>query len=211
MIARRLRASRRGGGRPRRAAVSALSAAQQPTFRATTALVTVSVSVKRGNAVVANLTAADFRLPTTACRRRSRRCRSNRVPIDVTLFLDTSGSTAGKLDEMQHDVQAILKLLRAGDRFRLLTIGDAVDLAVPWVAGGHEGDRRDRAGGRHLADPRRADVRAGASPRAGPAPSHRRDDRPARLRQRGPGRAAARHRRPIGCGDAPGGLFGRRR
>jgi hypothetical protein len=54
----------------------------------------------------------------------------------VTLFLDTSGSTSGKLDEMQHDVQTILQLLRPGDRFRLLTIGDTVNAAVPWVPAG---------------------------------------------------------------------------
>ena len=58
------------------------------------------------------------------------------MPIDVTLFLDTSGSTAGKLDDMKHDVQQIIKLLRPADRFRLLTIGDAVYETVPWVPAG---------------------------------------------------------------------------
>ena len=37
---------------------------------------------------------------------------------------------------MQHDVQTILQLLRPGDRFRMLTIGDAVNQAVPWVPAG---------------------------------------------------------------------------
>ena len=133
MIARRLRA----------VAVAMMSAtaavtvaAQQPTFRATTALVTVSVSVKRGNAVVANLTAADFRLADRGVPQSIEAVSIESLPIDVTLFLDTSGSTAGKLDEMQHDVQSVLELLRRSDRFRLLTIGDTVDLAVPWVPAG---------------------------------------------------------------------------
>jgi VWFA-related protein len=109
---------------------------QQATFRSTTAMVSVSVSVKRGNAVVPNLKAADFTLADNGVPQIVEAVSMESVPVDVTLFLDTSGSTAGKLDEMQHDVQTILQLLRSGDRFRLLTIGDAVNLAVPWVAAG---------------------------------------------------------------------------
>jgi VWFA-related protein len=110
--------------------------AAQTTFRTTTALVTVSVSVKRGNSVVANLRASDFLLTDSGVRQTIEAVSIESVPIDVTLFLDTSGSTSGKLDEMRHDVQTIQELLRPGDRFRLLTIGDAVNLAVPWVAAG---------------------------------------------------------------------------
>ena len=109
---------------------------RQTTFRSTTAVVAVSVSVKRGNNVVANLKAADFLLTDDGVPQTVEAVSIESVPIDVTLFLDTSGSTAGKLDEMQHDVQTILQLLRPGDRFRLLTIGDGVSLAVPWVAAG---------------------------------------------------------------------------
>ena len=110
--------------------------AYQTTFRLTTAVVSVTVSVKRGNDVVANLKAADFALTDSGVPQTVEAVSIESVPVDVTLFLDTSGSTAGKLDEMQHDVQTILQLLRAGDRFRLLTIGDAVNLEVPWVPAG---------------------------------------------------------------------------
>ena len=110
--------------------------ADQTTFRSTTALVSVNVSVKRGNRVVANLKAADFTLTDNGVPQKVDSVSIESVPIDTTLFLDTSGSTAGKLDEMRHDVQSILQLLRPGDRFRLLTIGDAVDPAVPWVSAG---------------------------------------------------------------------------
>ena len=116
-------------------AMAALSA-QQPVFRATTAMVSVSVSVKRGNTVVANLEAPDFVLTDDGVPQTVEAVSIESVPLDVTLFLDTSGSTSGKLDEMQHDVQTILQLLRAGDRFRLLTIGDAVSPTVPWVEAG---------------------------------------------------------------------------
>ena len=120
--------------------VSALTAAQ-PTFRVTTAVVSVSVSVKRGNSVMANLKAADFTLTDSGVPQTIEAVSIESVPIDATLFLDTSGSTAGKLDEMQHDVRTIMQMLRPGDRFRLLTIGDTVNVAVPWVRGGHEGRR----------------------------------------------------------------------
>jgi hypothetical protein len=117
--------------------VAAVSiAATQPTFRATTAVVTVSVSVKRGNNVVANLSAADFMLTDRGVPQSIEAVSIESVPIDVTLFLDTSGSTSGKLDEMRQDVQSILQLLRSGDRFRLLTIGDTVEMPVPWVPAG---------------------------------------------------------------------------
>jgi VWFA-related protein len=110
--------------------------AQLPVFRSTTDTVTMNVSVKRGNSVVPNLTAADFRVTDNGVAQTVEAVLIETVPIDVTLFLDTSGSTAGKLDEMQRDVQAIVQLLRTGDRFRLLTIGDAVYPSVPWVDAG---------------------------------------------------------------------------
>jgi len=105
-------------------------------FRSTKAIVNVSVSVKRGNNVVANLKAADFALTDNGVAQTVDAVSIEAVPVDVTLFLDTSGSTAGKLDEMQHDVQTVLQLLRREDRFRLLTIGDAVNEAVAWVPAG---------------------------------------------------------------------------
>ena len=45
-----------------RALAIGLLVLSQPTFRSTASLVSVSVSVKRGNAVVANLNAGDFTL-----------------------------------------------------------------------------------------------------------------------------------------------------
>ena len=113
-----------------------LAQAQLPVFRSTTDTVTMNVSVKRGNSVVPNLTAADFHVTDNGVAQTVEAVLIETVPIDVTLFLDTSGSTAGKLDEMQRDVQAIVQLLRAGDRFRLLTIGDSVNPSVPWVEAG---------------------------------------------------------------------------
>jgi len=119
------------------AAIGTRTAAQQ-TFRSTTTTVTVTVSVKRGNNVVPNLTAAEFSLTDNGVPQTITGLLVEGVPIDVSLFLDTSGSTSGKLDEMQHDVAEIVKMLRPGDRFRLLTIADSVYPSVPWVPAGTE-------------------------------------------------------------------------
>ena len=118
------------------AMLAVVTVAGQQVFRTATVSVAVNASVKRGNRVVANLTARDFRLTDNGVAQTIDAISVEAVPIDVTLFLDTSGSTAGKLDDMKHDVQQIIKLLRPVDRFRLLTIGDAVYETVPWVPAG---------------------------------------------------------------------------
>jgi len=116
--------------------ITASLAAQTPVFRASSVYVSVNVSVKRGNRVVPNLTARDFRLTDNGVAQQVEAVAIESVPIDVTLFLDTSASTAGRLEEMKADVQGIIRLLRPADRFRLLTIGDAVDEPVAWVPAG---------------------------------------------------------------------------
>lgn len=118
------------------ALIAATVSARQTTFRSSTTMVSVSVSVKRGNTVLPNLRAEDFTLTDNGVPQTVTAVAMESLPVDVTLFLDTSGSTAGKLDEMRLDVLTILQLLRADDRFRLLTIDDAVSPAIPWVAGG---------------------------------------------------------------------------
>jgi hypothetical protein len=109
-------------------------------FRTTTTSVAVNASVKRGNRVVANLTGSDFRLTDNGVAQAIDAVSIESVPMDVTLFLDTSGSTAGKLDDMKQDVQGIIRLLRPGDQFRLLTIGDSVYEPVSWVPAGTKVD-----------------------------------------------------------------------
>ena len=111
-------------------------AVQQPVFKTGALTVSVNAAVKRGNRVVANLTAKDFKLTDNGVPQTIEAVAIESVPVDVSLFLDTSASTAGKLDDMKRDVQGIIRLLRKGDRFRLLTIGDSVDEPVPWVPAG---------------------------------------------------------------------------
>ncbi len=126
------------------AAASALGwgAQQPPPFRSGTESVSISVTVKRGNAAVANLAAKDFRLFDSGVPQMVEVITIESVPLDVTLFMDTSGSTSRALDRMKANVGRISALLRPDDRFRLLTIGLSVDVAVPWRQG-HEATTLD--------------------------------------------------------------------
>jgi hypothetical protein len=110
--------------------------AKQAVFRARTESVAISASVKRGNAPVANLTANDFRLTDNGVPQSVEALTIESVPLDVTLFMDTSGSTAGALDRMKSNVITIAKMLRPDDQFRLITIGLSVDTPVPWQRAG---------------------------------------------------------------------------
>jgi VWFA-related protein len=113
-----------------------LSAQQSAVFRTETELVAVSVSVKRGNSAVANLTARDFVLFDNDVGQTIEALSIESVPLDVTLFMDTSGSTSGALDRMKRNVKSIAAMLRSDDRFRLLTIGLSVQSPVPWRPAG---------------------------------------------------------------------------
>ena len=108
----------------------------QPVFRARTDSVAISASVKRGNDPVANLSASDFRVTDNGVPQSIEAVTIESVPLDVTLFMDTSGSTAGALDRMKSNVIAIAKMLRSDDQFRLLTIGLSVETPVPWQRAG---------------------------------------------------------------------------
>jgi VWFA-related protein len=118
-------------------AATAGMAAEQAVFRARTELVAISASVKRGNAAVANLAAGDFRLTDNGVVQPVEAVTIEAVPLDVTLFMDTSGSTAGALDRMKKNVVSIAGMLRPDDRFRLLTIGLSVEAPVPWQRAGN--------------------------------------------------------------------------
>ena len=109
----------------------------QAIFRARTESVAISASVKRGNAPVASLAASDFKLTDNGVAQSIEAVTIESVPLDVTLFMDTSGSTAGALDRMKSNVISIARMLRPDDQFRLLTIGLSVDTPVPWQRAGN--------------------------------------------------------------------------
>jgi len=112
------------------------STSQRAVYRSRADAVAISVSVKRGNQPVGTLSSSDFALFDEEVEQTIEALTIESVPLDVTLFMDTSGSTAGSLDEMKRDVSTISAMLGPDDRFRLMTIGLSVETPVPWRAGG---------------------------------------------------------------------------
>lgn len=117
---------------------SATLAAQ--VFRSGVDLVSVNVSVKTGNKVVTGLTAADFRLYDNGVLQQVEAVAIEDVPIDVTIFHDTSVSQGGRIDSLKRDIVTVAGLLRPGDRVRLLTFDDQVQDAFGWQPAGSTPD-----------------------------------------------------------------------
>ena len=111
-----------------------LTAAAQPpaVFKVNQVVVSVNVSVKDRNRPVTGLTSRDFALWDNGVPQGIQSISVEDVPVDVTLFLDTSGSTVTAHQAMARAVERVRGMLRASDRFRVLTIGLTVDTAVPW-------------------------------------------------------------------------------
>jgi len=106
---------------------------QRPVFRARGDAVAVNVSVKNGNVPMAGLKAPDFRVLDNGVPQTISDISVEGVPIDLTLFVDTSTSFIGNLGDLKSALPKIAALLRPGDRVRLLAFDDEVDELVPWT------------------------------------------------------------------------------
>ena len=113
-----------------------LAGGQQPVFRARGEAVAVSVSVKNGNVPMAGLKASDFRLLDNGEPQTISDLSVEGVPIDLTLFFDTSGSFMGNLAGLKSALQTIADLLRPSDRLRLLAFDDEIEELVHWTDAG---------------------------------------------------------------------------
>jgi VWFA-related protein len=100
---------------------------QTPVFHASTSMVSVDVSVRRGNVPVPGLTTADFTLTDSGVRQQIESIGLSEVPIDVSLVIDVSGSTAEQVARYRSDVIGIAAVLRPIDQLRVLTFGSDVD------------------------------------------------------------------------------------
>jgi VWFA-related protein len=99
---------------------------QLPAFRSGTNVVTVDVSVRKSNFPVTGLTAADFELTDNGVPQTVTSVAIERLPIDVSLLLDTSGSVTNIIDSLKSQIREAAALLGSGDRLRLLVFaGDA--------------------------------------------------------------------------------------
>lgn len=112
-------------------------AAQDPrqAFRAATDLVSVNVSVRSGRTPITGLVTADFELLDNGVRQEITAV-VEQVPIDLTLLLDTSPSTADAIHKFKSGAMEIATLLREKDQVRLVTFATDVIEIFPFRRGG---------------------------------------------------------------------------
>jgi VWFA-related protein len=111
-------------------------ARQEPTFRASADVVAVDVSVRSGSRPVTGLTVNDFELFDNAQPQQISDLTYEKLPIDVIVALDVSGSVTGSvLDQLRGSLQELRADLTARDRLKLLTfnmrIKQVVDFGAP--------------------------------------------------------------------------------
>ena len=108
----------------------------QERFHAATDAVSVSVSVRLGRTPVTGLAATDFELSDNGVRQDLSTVSMEQVPVDLTLLLDTSPSTAEAIHKFKSGAQEIATLLRTQDRVRLITFATEVTEIFAFRSGG---------------------------------------------------------------------------
>jgi hypothetical protein len=116
----------------------------QQTFRASTDVVFVDVSVRDRGDQVAGLRAEDFILTDNGVRQRVESVEAAAVPIDLTVVVDVSGNprrpwqkrvpVSRKAADVDDEVRQVATLLRSGDRLRAIAIDTRVQQMFPFVA-----------------------------------------------------------------------------
>jgi VWFA-related protein len=109
---------------------------QQPVFRAEVASVFVNASVTQGNNPVAGLSADDFVISDNGVRQKIDTISFEAIPIDLTLFHDTSLSQTGRIEGLKDDVRRIAAFLRPVDRVRLITLDFQIKDVFGWQPAG---------------------------------------------------------------------------
>ena len=115
--------------------------APQQTFRASTDVVLVDVAVWRGGTPVTGLTASDFELRDNGVRQQIETVDAVGVPIDLSIVVDVSGNPdrpagtpptmAAVAGEIDRQARELTRLLRDGDRVRLVAIDTYVQQIWP--------------------------------------------------------------------------------
>ena len=116
-------------------AVGASLAAQQPSFSARADYVRVDVEVRRGNAVVAGLTAADFEVLDNGVPQRVEIVAPSAFPVSVVLALDMSASLDPK--SRAHLTGAgtrVIDALKPGESAALVTFNERVAIRSTFTA-----------------------------------------------------------------------------
>lgn len=103
------------------AALAVPAAAQRPVFRATADAVAVNVSVRRGNRPVTGLVAADFAVRDNGVPQTITGLVYEKLPVDVTVLLDVSGSVTGNvLDQLRRSVLDLRRSIGPDDRVQVV-------------------------------------------------------------------------------------------
>jgi VWFA-related protein len=94
-------------------------------------VVQLSVSVREGSRAVSGLTASDFTLADNDAPQTVRVSGLDRVPFDITLVVDSKGSTTGLTTRFASDIQQIPRALGTEDRLRIVRIDTFVEELRP--------------------------------------------------------------------------------
>ena len=113
----------------------------QQTFRTSTDVVIVDVSVRDGGRVITGLGADDFVLTDNGVRQTIETVDATAVPIDLTLVVDVSGNDRRPwtpriprekiVHELNAEIAQVRTLLRETDRLRVLAIDSYVQQLLP--------------------------------------------------------------------------------
>lgn len=129
----------------------------QTTFRARADSVAVDVSVRQRGRPVTGLTAQDFELLDNGAPQQIADISYERLPIDLTVALDISGSVTGDvLAQLRRSVVQLTGDLVAADRLRLIAFNTRItriaDFAAPGANVDSAFDRMQPAGGSAILD-----------------------------------------------------------
>jgi Ca-activated chloride channel homolog len=113
------------------AAVASLTA-QQPTFRAAVDVVRIDASVMNGGSAVGGLTKNNFAITDNGVAQTIDSVTLDRVPLNLTLVLDTSESLLGApFTALIAATRRLVDSRRPDEAATLITFSDQVRLAVP--------------------------------------------------------------------------------
>jgi VWFA-related protein len=114
---------------------TAAKQAEKP-FHVETDLVEVTATVLDGDGrTVTTLTASDFAVrEDNVPQEIALFALDNRMPISVTVLIDTSGSMVDKLDDVQDALRHLVSALKPDDEIALLRFSDGVTLAADFGA-----------------------------------------------------------------------------
>lgn len=112
-----------------------------PVFRASTASVTVDVSVRQNGRPVIDLGPGDFELHDSELVQQVTEVTRETLPIDVTCIIDLSGSVQGPvLNALTRAVASVGQRLRPTDRASILTFNHQIRQIRALSAGGWSAD-----------------------------------------------------------------------